>query len=378
MAKNSRTLVLLDQASGYLQIDMLEAYAAKYDKLVIIAGSIVERGNPLSKDVKWHRIVQYNRANAFKRMSTWLLASLTMFWLVLVKYRKAHVVAITNPPFTPFIPWLTGNSFDILIYDMYPDALVHYGYAKPNGFIYKLWARLNRRAFNRARKVFTLTNGMKRLAMNYVASDKQVEVVPLWSDAADFTFVKKENNAILNETKSQGKFVLVYSGNLGLTHPVEKLVELGAYLDPDIFSILIIGGGAKQKLLVSLIKNKEYQHVHLLPWQPIERLSHNLYAGDINVVTLDSQASDLSIPSKTFNILSVGNPVLGICSKQSGLAELIEQNECGIISTGNDLKELSAEIIRLSEDSKELNRLKENSLKASKKYTRENANLFLA
>lgn len=372
------TVVILDQASGYLQIDMLEAYSAKYSKRVILAGTIIERGTPLSKSVKWHKIPIYKRDNSFKRIFSWLKGSLAMFWIVLVHYRKAHIVAITNPPFTVFIPWLLGCSFDLLIYDIYPDTLVQYGYAKKTGIIYKVWAKLNRIAFKKARKIYTLTEGMKRLTSSYVVEpNKEVMVVPLWSEASDFEEIKKEDNLILKETNSQNKFVLVYSGNLGLTHPIEKLVELGDYLDPIKFSILIIGGGAKQKILEKLIKEKGHQHVSLLPWQPIEMLAHNLYAADINLVTLDSEASDLSIPSKTFNILSIGNPVLGICSQNSGLAELIEGNKCGLISDGLDIEELSKKIRLLEENRDELITLKKNSLKASQFYTKENAKAFV-
>ena len=377
MPKSTDTVVILDQASGYLQIDMLEAYATKYSHRAIIAGSIVERGSPLPSDVKWHKITPYNRDSAFNRIRTWLSATFSMLWIVLLKYRNAHVVAITHPPFTPFVPWLTGRSFDILIYDMYPDALVHYGYTKSSGVIFRIWSALNRRAFKKARKVFTLTEGMKRLASQYVATEDQIEIVPLWSDASDFKFIAKEENLILKATQSLGKFVLVYSGNLGLTHPVEKLVELGHYLDPDKFSIVIIGGGAKQKMLEKLLQKKAFSHVHLLPWQPIENLSHNLYAADLNVVTLDSQASDLSIPSKTFNILSIGNPVLGICSESSGLAELINQYDCGLTSSGEDLQELAQQLIKLEAERTELDRLKENSSLASTHFTKENAKAFV-
>jgi glycosyltransferase involved in cell wall biosynthesis len=371
-------VVILDQASGYLQIDMLEAYSAKYPKRVILAGTIVERGTRLPETVKWHKIPVYRRDSSLNRILSWFKGSLYMFWLVLIYYRKAHIVAITNPPFTVFIPWLLGCSFDLVIYDMYPDALVKYGYTKRTGIIYKAWAKLNKIAFKKARKIYTLSEGMKRLISAYLEEqNKEIIVVPLWSEASDFKEIRKEDNLILKETNSQNKFVLVYSGNLGLTHPVEKLVELGDYLDPTQFSIIIIGGGAKQKSLEKLIKQKGHQHVSLLPWQPIEKLAHNLYAADINVVTLDSQASDLSIPSKTFNILSIGNPVLGICSQNSGLAELIKGNKCGLISDGLDIEALARKLKFLEENRHELITLKNNSLKASQFFTKENAKAFV-
>lgn len=377
MKKSINTVVILDQASGYLQIDMLEAYALKYQKRVIIAGTIVERGTPLSKDVTWHKIEKYDRSTKFKRIYTWLKASLQMFFLVAFKYRKAHIVAITNPPFSIFVPWVLVCSYDIVVYDMYPDALVQYGYFKKNNLIYRLWFYLNKNVMSKSRKIITLTNGMKELVNQYVSRNKDVDVIPLWSDVSDFNIISREENVILKQCNSLNKFVIVYSGNLGQTHPVEKLVELANLLDRNIFSVIIIGDGSKKNKLEKIIEKQKLPHVYLLPWQPIELLSHNLCAGHLNVVTLDEIAGNLSIPSKTFNILSIGNPVIGICSEDSDLAKLIIENNCGLVSKPSSISLLAEKITLLAEDELEYNRLKLNSLVASKKFTKENAKAYL-
>ena len=250
MAKQPKQVVILDQASGYLQIDMLEAYQSRYEERSIVAATIVERGTPLSKEVKWHKTIKYNRSSALKRIYTWLIATIQMTWVVATRYRKAHVVAITNPPFSIYVPWLLGvRSYDIIVYDAYPDALVNFGYTQKGSFIYRLWSRLNQKAFRRAHRIFTLTNGMKELLFDYIEDSSKIEVVHLWSDAGDFKNVLSADNQIIAKTNSHNKFCLVYSGNLGLTHPVEKLIELAEFLDPRKFSIIIIGGGAKEKLL---------------------------------------------------------------------------------------------------------------------------------
>ena len=376
MQQQNDTLVILDQASGYLQIDMLEAYAKKYDHLVIIAGSIVERGTKLPENVVWHKIAKYDQSTTYKRLYTWIVAALSMFWIVLKHYRKAHIVCITNPPLSIFVPWLLKCSYDIIIYDMYPDALVHYGYIQRKSFIFKLWSALNKKAFSNARRIFTLTEGIGKLARNYTKADN-IHIVPLWSSASDFKQISKADNRILEKVESKNKFNIVYSGNLGLTHPVEKLIDLAGLLDPKCFSVIIIGGGAKKKLLEERLAKKKLQNVHLLPWQPIELLSHNLCSGDINVVTLDKQASNLSIPSKTFNILSIGNPILGICDENSGLAELINTYECGIVANGEDINQLAEQIIDLENDKQKIANMEANSLKASYNFTKANAKAFV-
>ena len=373
-----KTLVILDQASGYLKIDMLKAYALKYPNRAIVAGTIVERGSPLPKEVRWHKIVRYNRSTSIRRLVTWLAGTFGMFWVVFTRYRNAHIVAITNPPFSIFVPWLLrAKSYDVVVYDMYPDALAHYGYVKKSSVVYRSWAYLNKRVFEKANRVITLTEGMERLVNYYMPKDRSAEVIHLWSDAQDFKNIPREENEILKQTSTQDKFVIVYSGNLGKTHPVEKLIELAEYLDSKKYAIIIIGDGAKKRVLKEFVTTKKLSHVHLLPWQPAKLLSHNLYAGHINAVTLDEEAGDLSIPSKTFNILSVGNPVLGICEESSDLAKLILENKCGLVSRASEMKNLAQRIIQLHGSENEYLKMKENSLRTSKKFSKENANKYI-
>jgi glycosyltransferase involved in cell wall biosynthesis len=260
---------------------------------------------------------------------------------------------------------------------MYPDALAHYSYIKTTNIIYKIWSKANKKIFSKANRIFTLTDGMKSLAQKYVNTPEKVEIVPLWSDNQDFTTVSKADNLILKKTNSIGKFNIVYSGNLGLTHPIEKIVELGEFLEPEHFNIIIIGGGAKKKLVENLIQTQNFSHVHLLPWQPVAFLSHNLYAADINVVTLDKEASNISIPSKTFNILSIGNPILGICSQDSALARLINEYNCGLVSESLNIKDLAIKLKELQSNKKMLEEFKRNSIKASKNFTKQNAQAYL-
>lgn len=371
------TIVILDQASGYLQIDMLEAYASKYTERAIIAGSIVERGTQLHKDVVWHKIVKYNRATLFKRVYTWFIGTFQMLYLVLTKYRNAHIVAITNPPFSIFVPWFLNCSYDIIIYDLYPDALVQYNYIGKKSIVYKIWKSLNKKAFRNAKNIFTLTDGMKSAASEYLDSKTSIRVVPLWSDGGDFTFIPKAENLILKRTNAHGKFVLLYSGNLGMTHPVEKIVEIGSRLDPNLYTVIIIGEGAKKKVIKEMLEKGNYPHIYLLPWQPANLLSHNLYAADISVVTLDKEASNLSIPSKTFNIMTVGNPILAICEGKSALGELIKERECGFVTDGHDISKAVRFIQQVRESASLHATLSKNSQMAGESFTKQNAYLYL-
>lgn len=377
MAKN-KTVVILDQASGYLQIDMLDALSTKYDKCAIIAGTIVERETKLSEKYKWHKITKYNKSTAFKRIYTWLAATIQMFFIVLWKYRNARIIAITNPPSAPLVPYLLRANYDILVYDLYPDALVNFNYITKDGWANKVFTHFTKKMFKTANTLYTLTPELAKETSKY-AEGKEIKIVPIWTNNEFFPQIDRNENLIFKKLGiAKDTFVICYSGNLGKTHPIEKLVDLAhAFKNEPNFYFLVIGGGHKYELIHKLIEEQKLTNIQLLPWQPIELLPHNMQVGNLNVVTLDEGAADLSIPSKTFNLLSVGKPILAICSKRSALANLLERSNCGRAFEANEVNEIKNFIYQLQNEPETYKAYSENAKKASNNFTKENAMQFL-
>ncbi|MQP52051.1 MULTISPECIES: glycosyltransferase family 4 protein [unclassified Flavobacterium] len=377
MAEN-KTVVILDQASGYLQIDMLDALSKKYEKCVIIAGSIVERETKLSEDYKWHKIIKYDKSSSLKRIFTWFVATLQMFFIVLFKYRNARIIAITNPPSAPLVPYLLKVSYDVLVYDLYPDALVNFNYLSKEGWVHKMFIHFTKNIFKSANTIYTLTPELAKETSKYCGG-KEIKVVPIWTNNEFFPQIDRSENLIFEKLGiPNDAFIICYSGNLGKTHPIEKLVELAnAFKNESDFYFLIIGGGHKYDLINKLIEDLKLTNIKLMPWQPIALLPHNMQVGNLNVVTLDEGAADLSIPSKTFNLLSVGKPILAICSKQSALSNLLTRNNCGQAYEATELNEIKNFIYNLQKDKENYTTYSENAKRASNHFTKENAIQFL-
>ena len=370
------TFVILNQASGYLQLDILEAAKKMYSKRVIIAGTVVERSTKLDNDIKWELLIPYDRSSYKRRLYTWTVATLQMLWIIGWKYRKAHILSITNPPFSIFIPWILGCQYDVLVYDIYPDVLVHYRHLKANNPIIGIWQRLNKSALGKAQNVYTLSKTMKDLLSQYVAPER-ISIVPIWTDNNFIRPISKAENQFLADKSFKNKFIISYSGNMGKTHPVEVLVELSRQLDPKLFHVLLVGGGYKFTLIQEILEKEPSNNITLLPWQPVEVLPELLSAADLSVVTLDKEASSLSVPSKTFNILSVGNPILAIASQDSELKRLLEQYNCGATFEASEREKILSFIEILHTDSNKYELLAKNSLLASKDFTNQNAKDFV-
>ncbi len=372
--QQKKSIVYINQNAGYLMIDIIHANH-HYENKSIITGRLVERQNKLDKSVKIDAIIAYDRSSKFRRLFTWGWGFVQIWWKVITKYRNADLFIVTNPPFNTFLPLFCRNKFSVLVFDVYPDALVSYNFLKKGSFITKWWQKTNKKIFKKAARIFTLSAGMKTLLAQY-ADESRVEVVPLWTDNNFIKPVAKNENTFLQQHGLTGKFVVMYSGNLGRTHSMEALVEVAEKINNSAIHFVIIGEGEKKQLLADMVREKNLANVLLLPWQDTAVLPYSLSAADIGVVTIDAVAGNLSVPSKTFNLMSAAIPLLCIAPAGSELAVLAEQYNIGKNFSKDNIAAMTAYIQQLQSDKQYHDTLRENALKASQHFTPENALTF--
>lgn len=356
-------------------VDIVNAFSGIYEQRVLFSGAIKTRNIPLDEAVKLKTIISYNRSSSTKRLFTWVIGFLQALVLIKIGYRQSHLFLVSNPPFASLLPLFCRNSFSLLIYDVYPDALTAQKILEERSVFVRIWCALNKKIFARASAIYTISEGMKFTLKKY-AAEQVITVVPVWTDNTFLRPVVKEANPFLEEQGLNSKFVVLYSGNLGHTHDVEILTDLAEQLDDRDIFILIIGEGEKFKAIQDRISKKQMTNCRLLSLQPMEKLPFSLASADLAVVTLGKEASRLSVPSKTYNYMSVGAPILAIADQQSELAKIIRQYDMGVCHPGTEIKEMLTFIKKLKTDANYRNKLKSNSLKASLDFTSVNASIF--
>lgn len=372
-----KRIVFVNQSSGYLMIDIIQAFEKDYDERVIIAGSINPRKRKLTDDITIHTVQAYDNTTILKRMLTWSMAFIKMLFIIKTRYRDAELFLVSNPPFTVFIPLFCNNPFSYLVYDIYPDAITASGISHPDSLPVRIWTSINKKVYKKARKVFTISDGMKKTISNNV-EDSKIQVIPLWTDELSISRIKKSDNIFLKEQGLEDKFVVLYSGNLGISHDVEVIIDIAEkFIYQNKFFFLVIGEGEKRESLSSMILKKSLKNCRLLPLQPKEKLPYTFSAADMAVVTLSSFASNLSVPSKTFNYLSAGAPLLCVASDESELALLVAKYEVGRCFNREAVDCMVQYIKDVMADPVYQRHLQANALNVSKDFTRKNAEKFV-
>ena len=136
---------------------------------------------------------------------------------------------------------------------------------------------------------------------------------------------------------------------------------------------MIIGNGDKKNLLLDKQKELSLPNLKIFDHQPTHLFPHILASTHIGVVTSDQKAGDLNVPSKTYNLMSAGKPILSIAKESSELAKIIESNGIGENFNENQVEEMSNFILKLKKNQDIYEILKNQSKKTSLKFHPDNA-----
>jgi glycosyltransferase involved in cell wall biosynthesis len=372
-------VLLVNQHTVPIFVDIVNAFATSGERTILFTGHIELGGVPLSKDVRIIKSVAYNRRSAITRLTTWLFFSLHYFLHLLFTSRPNKILVVTNPPFAPFVTaWvsrLRKFSFSILLYDLYPEAVSQAGLMSGDHWIVRRWKKMNPSLFEAAKKVFTLSESMKNAALPYIASPQKIRVIHNWADTNYIHPIPRSKNPFVMEHGLTDKFVVLYAGNMGLTHDLESLVDAASIISQQRNDIifLLVGDGGKRTLLEKYSAEKGISSVKFLPFQDTQMFPMVMASADIGVVTLGEGAEGISVPSKTYINLAAGVAILTIAPANSELNRIVVEHQVGIVCEPNHPEQVASAIIRLKENRILLDGYKQKSLDAAQKFTPANA-----
>lgn len=370
------TIVFVNQSSGYLMIDIVNSFMGNYSKRILLTGFLNRRNRDLDTEVKVVKIVTYKRSSLLSRMLAWPIGFLQALFLIKLKYRSAHLFLVSNPPLMPLLPIFCNNPFSLLIYDVYPDIIYQNGLLSKESLLVKLWQKANKKVYSKAAHIFTITEGMQDVLIKY-AGETPIKVVPIWTDNDYLKPMNKKDNSFLRSNNLQDQFVVIYSGNIGDSQNVEVIIELASRFRTGNIKFVIVGQGTNMNKIENLITANKLTNCMLFPWQNQEIFPHVLAAADIAVVTLSEKASQLGIPSKFYNYLSVGAPVLSIAGKDSDLEKVVNKYEVGKSFQPEDINGMYIFVKHLYEFPDQKHKYSNNSFKASIDFSPSNATHFL-
>ncbi len=375
----SRKILIVNQFARSLTVEIANAFvrSGKFDDVVLSTGESVNPAFGLSKSVSIQPIARYNMKSTFTRMISWIRATIKLIFLCVFKYRKYELFLISNPPIDSFVPNFCKNKYSTLIFDVYPDGLGNF--ASKKSLIYRLWAKNNVKFYKNAQYVYTLTDSMAKTIAQYCPIEK-IEVVSLWAtpNLPVVNVSRKDNPFIKEHPELADKFIIMYSGNIGLDHDLSCLLDSIKSIDDPNICVVIVGEGYNKSVLqkkaneIGIEKNCLFY-----PFQSFEMLPYSLTSADLSVVATKPNGRSSSIPSKVFDLMKLGQPILCLADPLSEISLLVKKHNVGKSFTTTQIGEISDFIKEVHNNPELLESYKVNSRESAKSYTNKLAEKYV-
>jgi len=270
--------------------------------------------------------------------------------------RQDVVIALTTPPLIAaaglVAQRLKGSKLVYWVQDLYPEVAVAFGALGPRSPATRLMRATSRAVLERAERVVVLGEAMGTRAAAAGAAPERVAVIPNWADGEAVRPVPHAENPLREELARGAQCLVMYSGNIGRGHDIETLAAAARLLrERQDIAFLFQGEGARRAELERA--THDLPNVRFGPYQPRERLSQSLSAGDLHLVSLSANLEGLLEPSKLYGIMAAGRPALFVGPEGSEVASTVVRERCGLSLRNGDSVGLEKAIAQLADDAGE-------------------------
>jgi len=347
-----------ETSTGWIMTEIAEGLAARFDVKVLCGQPTYSARGTRAPAVEVRRGVEIRRcaSSTFDKNRLALRAlnavtlSASIFAHALARFRRRDLVlVVTNPPALPFLAavasWVRGARCLLLIHDVYPEALVAAGLLRRGGWAERLLSRLTRRLYRRMTRVITLGRDMSALvAAKCPEAADRIVPIPNWADSELVRPCARSDNALLRDLGLTGAFVLQWAGNMGRTHALEAVVAAAERCRDRGIHFLFAGEGAKKQWLEQEVARRRLSNVTIIPKQPRASFELLLNACDAAVLAVVPGMAGVSVPSRMYNILASGRPMIAMMDPSTEVARVIEEEGVGWVVPIGDVERLLAVI----------------------------------
>ena len=343
-------------STGYYITEIAEFLATKRENIHVICTNakyneketINVSKEELRKGVHIHRILSGNidKNNFLQRSIRLLHSSVGLFNKLAFSVKKNdQVLIVTNPAFLillmPIIKLTRGVKYTILVHDLFPENLVAIDKIRKSSILYKFLKRIFDFAYSQADKCVAIGRDMKEVLANKIGDASTICVIPNWSDTDVVNSLDKNETLTIKSLQLENKFIFQFAGNLGHAQGLDNIIESIKLVKNNEIHFLFIGSGAMEKTIENFIKNNPLNNVTHIGFQNRSDQEDFLNACDVAIVTLSDGMYGLGVPSKSYNIMATGKPILIVAHEKSEISLCVTEYNLGWVVEPKDPVKLS-------------------------------------
>jgi glycosyltransferase involved in cell wall biosynthesis len=262
--------------------------------------------------------------------------------------RRPDVVVVeTDPPLLcilgSLLKRLRGCRLVVYLQDIQPDIAIALGKLR-HGWLTNGLRAIFAAIYRKADGVVVLGEDMRSVVEAWNVPNPKIHTIPNWVDTAG-VFPVKADNSFRRAHGWSDRFVVMYSGNLGLCQQLSDiLIAAEKLLDRSDIEFVFVGQGASRVQLERMAEERKLTNVRFLDYQPKRELSVSLSAADLHLVPLDGRIVRYMMPSKLYGVLASGTPLIAVAPEDCELAQFVRREGVGFVTAPGDPQSLANQI----------------------------------
>jgi len=255
-----------------------------------------------------------------------------------LKIGKVDIVIVTSPPplSTPFGEMISRFKKADLVYDVrdiWPDVALEMGSFSESSLFCKVFREITNKLYKRSDLITTVSPGKVDKIKNKVANlpgrksgPEHTDKVKFVGNGFDETILQDPiDQKLIDQYQLNDIFTCVYIGNIGLAQGLDSLLTIARETKNKDVRFLLFGTGAEKDMLEE--KAKEIGNVSFCGVLPHEKVRSLLSAAKISFIPLKNSNMKDSIPTKIYEALGNGCPVLLMAEGDS--CDIVKSSELG-------------------------------------------------
>jgi colanic acid biosynthesis glycosyl transferase WcaI len=316
------------------------------------------------------------KAALIRRAAAEAAFTVRAFVALLMRSRRGDAVITVTAPF--MLPYavaaaarLRGARSVLIMHDLYPDVLVMSGLLKQTSVVASAIRGLNGLMFRMLDFVITIGRDSERLLLRYRGVTREkMRFIPNWATLAPAVRPVEPGNPYRRGLAA--RFAVGLSGNLGFTHDPEIVFEAARLLQEDLdIHFLLSGWGIGFERLRQLQSEARLANVTLVDRVEAEQLEQFLSAANAWLIPYRKDVAGVSVPSRFYNLLAVGRPVILVSEPEAEAALTVTENDLGWVVRPGRAEDL-AKAIRVASASADSSML-ERAVAVARNFTRDRA-----
>ena len=301
------------------------------------------------------RVPEFSKISKISRVKNLLAYFINSILATFKLEKQDYIFTISQPPILGGVLGVIGKSIKggKLIYniqDFNPEQTMAVSYVN-NKFLLKISMAIDKFTCKTSDKVIVVGRDMQETLKGRFKKAKNVpsnDFVNNWIDEKEIYPLEDSNKKVMEFKEKynlQDKFIIMYSGNIGLYYDLENIIKvIGEFKNREDVAFVFVGEGTVKKTIEEYAIEYNLKNVRFIPYQDKKDLIYSLNAADIHWVVNAKGIKGISVPSKLYGVMASGKPVLGVLEEGSEGRLILEECHCGICAEPGNYKAIKDNI----------------------------------